>query len=434
MGSWNGSTNSFTYPLRAVDFYGSEAETARSIIDISSNVSTSIQKIAFVSSSISITSDSSSVVRKVIDIQPDFQGDVATFIVSLQIADAILYVDIQSDLTVSATKVALASSSLSSTASISVVTKETLLSLSAISIDSSLLVSGTRIKLADASLTSSVEINSVGTRLATIDNSLDVNVDVASSALEVLNANIANVSGSVNSSALATKIAYASAQISVESDVEVSSLKFSSAVSTIQAGSNTGFVIRKITFAQVESIQEAIVFAIASAEFFAKISINIDSRLLVAGMTAFNANRQGEDVRNARTLLVIDDKPLSEHNRKLTSTIIRSFAENRNWSSNRSRYYRTAGARRTFSINWTFLPGEREDTADLRFGRNKIQSIASDPDIHQLKILNFDTDGETPYSEDTYEVIVTNYSENLIRRDISNGVYLWDCSLELEEV
>lgn len=231
-----------------------------------------------------------------------------------------------------------------------------------------------------------------------------------------------------------SEVENSSSIIQVSSDVSVSMQKIVLASSTISITSSSSSTLRKVNLAKVNSIQEAIAFAIASVELSLSASIAIQSRFLIAGFTAFNENRQGEDVRTPRTLLVIDDKPLSEHNRKLTSSITRSFVENRNWSSSRSRYYKTSGNRRTFSINWSYLPGERDDTADLRFGRNKIQSIASDPDVHELKILNFDTDGETPYSEDVYEVVVTNYSENLIRRDVSNGVYLWDCSLELEEV
>ena len=80
------------------------------------------------------------------------------------------------------------------------------------------------------------------------------------------------------------------------------------------------------------------------------------------------------------------------------------------------------------------LPGERENTVDQRFGRNKIKEIARDPDTHTLKVLNLDSDGTTPYTETEYTVLVRGYSEKLIRRDISNNMYFWDCSIQLEEV
>jgi hypothetical protein len=45
-----------------------------------------------------------------------------------------------------------------------------------------------------------------------------------------------------------------------------------------------------------------------------------------------------------------------------------------------------------------------------------------------------DETGTTPYSETSYNVLVKDYSETLIRRDIPNDVYFWDCSMSLEEV
>ena len=71
---------------------------------------------------------------------------------------------------------------------------------------------------------------------------------------------------------------------------------------------------------------------------------------------------------------------------------------------------------------------------DLKFGRDKIREIASDPDVHILKFLEMDSDGTTPYTETEYNVIVKNYNETLIRREVGTGMYLWDCTLDLEEV
>jgi hypothetical protein len=45
-----------------------------------------------------------------------------------------------------------------------------------------------------------------------------------------------------------------------------------------------------------------------------------------------------------------------------------------------------------------------------------------------------DESGTTPYSETSYNVLVKDYNETLIRRDIPNEVYLWDCSMSFEEV
>ena len=141
-----------------------------------------------------------------------------------------------------------------------------------------------------------------------------------------------------------------------------------------------------------------------------------------------------EDTQQIRPLMLIDGKPLTEHNRQTSVTLVDSFVENKNWNSTRSRYYKTASPRKSFSINWSNLPSKRDQTVDLKFGRDKIREIASDPDVHVVKFLEMDSDGTTPYTETEYNVIVKSYSENLIRREVETGMYLWDCSLQLEEV
>jgi hypothetical protein len=80
------------------------------------------------------------------------------------------------------------------------------------------------------------------------------------------------------------------------------------------------------------------------------------------------------------------------------------------------------------------IPGTREGTVDLKFAWDLINTIGNDPDIHTVKLLNMDSSGTTPYTEDEYNVIVRNYSESLRRRDLVGGEYWWDCTLELEEV
>ena len=74
-----------------------------------------------------------------------------------------------------------------------------------------------------------------------------------------------------------------------------------------------------------------------------------------------------------------------------------------------------------------------EKTVDTRHGRDYIASVSEDPDVHVLKVINQDQNGLTPYTETSYNVFVRSYSETLIRRDLSDGVYYFDCSLTLEE-
>ncbi|MGA1762719.1 MAG: hypothetical protein ACO397_05950 [Gammaproteobacteria bacterium] len=175
------------------------------------------------------------------------------------------------------------------------------------------------------------------------------------------------------------------------------------------------------------------VSAMITIEISDVLLISSSGSLKVVGIVKFSPLLI-EDTQSIRPFITIDDVPISEHGRTFNESFIYAFIETKNWDSKINRYYKRSNARRSFSLSWKFLPGEREATADLRFGRNKVKEISQDPDIHTLKIKNIDTDGLTPYSEDEYTVLVKSYSEKLLRRDEINNVYYWDCSLELEEV
>lgn len=141
------------------------------------------------------------------------------------------------------------------------------------------------------------------------------------------------------------------------------------------------------------------------------------------------------DTSSYRTLFVLDNKPLTNHGRTLTSDQSMVFIENKNWNNLKSRYYkRTSSAGRTsFNLSWTFLPNSRYDTVDRRYARDFIKELAADPDIHVLKVINNDSNSSTPYTETSYNVFIRDYSETLVRRDLQNDVYYWDCNLTLEE-
>jgi hypothetical protein len=57
-----------------------------------------------------------------------------------------------------------------------------------------------------------------------------------------------------------------------------------------------------------------------------------------------------------------------------------------------------------------------------------------DPDVHTLKVVTYGADPEDIFAETAYNVFITSYSEDLIRRDMTSDVYFWKCDLELEEV
>ena len=133
-------------------------------------------------------------------------------------------------------------------------------------------------------------------------------------------------------------------------------------------------------------------------------------------------------------MLIIDGKPLTEHNRTIDVSFADQFVENTNWASTKNRYYKKKKARKQFNVSWTFVPNSREKTVDQKHGRDTIRSIGSNPRSMSLKLLNIDSDGSNSYTETSHDVVVTSYNESLVRRDISDDTYYWDCNLSFEEI
>lgn len=161
--------------------------------------------------------------------------------------------------------------------------------------------------------------------------------------------------------------------------------------------------------------------------------IIINSRVLTNPPVVFNPSRIDSSL--IRSLLLIDGKPISEHNRTFDESLSYKFIENKNWNNKKLRYYKNSSqaGKKTFNINWKFLPNFRDNTVDYRYARDYLKMIANDPDVHILKIINQDETGANAYTETSYNVFVSSYSETLIRRDLSNGVYYFDCSITLQE-
>lgn len=268
-----------------------------------------------------------------------------------------------------------------------------------IDIVSSLSVVGTKIAYASSTIDCTASVVTTGTKLASAAVAISSDASVATIAIKLSHSVVDVVISSVVS-AISTRIAYASAAIN--SDVVLS-------------------IVGKISLATIRIVLENVGSASATAIKFATSAIaeiiNIDDSLI-------------------RTFLLLDESPITNHNRTIDMSIEPIFTEVKNWNNRSSRYYKSSSraARRTFNLSWSWLPNSNSSTVDGKKGRDFIKNIASDPRSHVLKIINLDDSGTTPYTETSYNVLVKDYSETLIRRDIENGVYFWDCSISLEEV
>ena len=272
----------------------------------------------------------------------------------------------------------------------------------------------------------------MGQRYAIATTAPTIESNVTASALEILNASSA-ISIESDSSTAASKIAFLSESIVITSSAVITASKIAFASSALDGEATVTAVGTEILYASTTI--SGLVITVTVGQEILYISPQPTGAATVLSVSAIRFSPAiTEDTQQIRPLLMIDGKPLTEHNRLSQITLVDSFVENRNWSASRSRYYKTASPRKSFSISWSNLPSKRDQTVDLKFGRDKIREIASDPDVHTLKFLEIDSNGTTPYTETQYNVIVKSYNETLIRREVGDGLYLWDCSLELEEV
>jgi hypothetical protein len=247
----------------------------------------------------------------------------------------------------------------------------------------------------------------------------------------------ASLSADSNSVASGTKILISSCVLSSDSSVSASMVKTSYSASQIAILSSMVSNGTRIAFA-VANLSGQVNLTTAGKIFLATIRINILNNLDVrAEAIRFGANITA-DSSLIRALLMLDGKPLTNQTRTFDYSVTPLFVENINWAGDSSRYYKNNAAnssgKRTFNIKWSFIPNYSNKTVDYRESRNYLKTVSMDPDVHTLTIINQDENGITPYTEENVTVFVSTFSENLIRRDLVDDVYYFDCSMTLEEV
>jgi hypothetical protein len=245
-------------------------------------------------------------------------------------------------------------------------------------------------------------------------------------------------SASVDVAQTVTRIAESAVSLSSSADITAASVKFANSAAVVSASASLTSVGTKISQA-ISALSSSLQLTVAGKISLATIQIVLQEvgALAIQTPIVFAQNvASGIDASIYRTLVLLDGKPLTIHNRKLDMGVDQIFTETVNWNNRKTRYYKSSSraGRRTFSMSWSWLPNSINYTVDGNSGRDFIKRVAEDPRHHVLKIINMDETGTTPYSETSYNVLVKDYSETLIRRDIPNDVYFWDCSMSLEEV
>jgi hypothetical protein len=183
------------------------------------------------------------------------------------------------------------------------------------------------------------------------------------------------------------------------------------------------------------SILPNVTVALSTVDFYVGIASNISSssKTLVSSIDILRTGLV-EDSGDIKPFFVLDGIPLSEHNRTSSFADTPKYIINSNWTAKKGVYFKTSKNKRSITIEWSFLPGKRDNTVDFHAGRDVVKAICSDPRSHILKVRNLDTDGLTIHTNEEYNVLVMDYSETLIRRDLNNNEYYWNCSLSLQEV
>jgi len=335
-------------------------------------------------------------------------------------ADMAILIDsnilVESNVSASAVKITFSQSDQSIESNVVATSIKILFAVIDINVDGATLTLGTRVKEASCVMSVESDMQSSSIKLSAASSDLSSSGSLTSSAIKEALSNAVLSAQSVLTSS-AVKTSFASSSIAVTSSL-VATLTLTKNIASSLSSSVSITVAGKISLANINIVIQNMGALLAQPTIlFSNINAAIDSSIY-------------------RTLILLDDKPLTNHNRKLDMSVEPIFIETVNWNNRKKRYYKSTNraGRRVFNISWSWLPNSIEYTADNERGRDFIQQIASDPRGHILKIINLDESGAAPYTETSYNVLVKDYNETLIRRDLANDVYFWDCSMSLEEV
>ena len=454
---------SFSEPLSSgIDFYktddGAAIIIAESQLSANSAITISITRIRFIES----TPSANTIVTTNAVKEAHASANISSLLdVTLNAAferqDALVNITILSNVITNITKEAYIVSNISANSNTVVNITKQIFIISNVSISTNVVTNS--IKLAHAISNISISSNTVTdiTKIIHIASSISSLMDVTLLAVFERQDGSVTISNEVFVSANLTKFAFAQSSITNQSNVSAvgtkiaiansnvsgdvtlantSILKEAYAASAVSSQSNAVIAIKKFAFASA-SVSSSVMLTTAGKIFLATIKINIlNNTNIVVKPIRFSANVVSDNTL-IRNLLLLDNKSLTNQTRTFAINATPKFIENENWQGNVSRYYKNTaaskGAKRTFNLDWSFIPNESSFTVDLRESRNFLKEIAQDSDVHSLTIINQDVNGITPYTEDDIDVFITSYSENLIRRDLSSESYYFSCNMVLEE-
>jgi hypothetical protein len=433
---------SFSEPLnRGIDFYTPDEGTNISV-SISITSSLGVNFTMPIRANLSANSNVLVVGTRIIHAVSSINIDGATLALAEGIKKASISISGSVNLNTLIRKDALASSLISSNASVNINAHRELYGNSAIDINSNMTVSAGELVHAVSNITSNSNLTASITpiRLSSAVIGVESNVDINGLRIAIVSTSIE--AGITSLTVAAQRITEAQILIDVSSNIIATMRKDSFAASIITPSSTVNTIARKIKFASsvINSnvnliiIGKIVLLTAKINQLFNNTDITVQA--IKFSDTVIDATTV--DFSSIRSLLMLDGVPLTNQNRKLDVSAAPIFIENLNWQGDTSRYYKNAAAnsatKRTFNLQWAFIPNFENKTVDLRASRNFLNKKSKDGDVHTLTILKQDENGTTPYAEENVDVLIVNYSENLIRRDLVDNVYYFDCSMSLQEV
>jgi hypothetical protein len=325
-------------------------------------------------------------------------------------------IQIESNVVVQSQKIAFVLSQIDANSNTSISIVKIAYASANIVCDGATLTLGTRVKLAECSISATSNLTVTGAGIAFAQSAIQANS---------------------NASVSIFKIALASVSTTGDSNIAVAMSKTAFGISSISATSNLTALSGLIKFIS-SSMSGNVNLTVAGDIVLVSAKITIFSNTNIIAQAIRFSDSITADFSLIRTLLMLDGTPLTNQNRQLDVAVAPIYIENNNWQGDTSRYYKNtaslAGGKRVFNLQWRFIPNYETKTVDLRASRNFIKKKSKDGDVHTLTIVKQDENGTTPYTEENVDVFIINYSENLIRRDLVDDVYYFDCSLSLEEV
>jgi len=125
-------------------------------------------------------------------------------------------------------------------------------------------------------------------------------------------------------------------------------------------------------------------------------------------------------------LLVIDGDEITSHNRDFSISETQTSVDQVLLTGSKRRFVKDS--KKTFSLNFKYLPDKDSITVDSRSGRNTLLALA---DKRSSSTLEVET--EPGAGLVSYEVYLENYSEKAVRRDFNSQCIYYDIQMSFVE-